>query len=190
MLELLLRGPVLDLEHLGSRLFEPPEELLDADAPALAGFAHQHVHAPIRDGRRHPRGVNAVGRPPPGTTTGPRGASASERRQRRPRDVGAVPIRVDVRTPRRPHGTRIVGLGRDANRRVARDASAGESTPRRGGRSLERPDALDAAAHLAHGLASSSGPALPPRSPYSSRARRGRRAGPAWRERRPANVSR
>ena len=56
LLELLLRGPVLDLEHLRSRLFEPPEELLDADAPALAGFAHQHVHAPIRDGRRHPRG--------------------------------------------------------------------------------------------------------------------------------------
>mmetsp|Transcript_13345 Transcript_13345/g.56404 ORF Transcript_13345/g.56404 Transcript_13345/m.56404 type:complete len:400 (+) Transcript_13345:3895-5094(+) len=33
---------------------------------------------------------------------------------------------------------------------------------------LERPDALDAAAHLAHGLASSSGLTLPPRSAYSS----------------------
>ena len=72
LLELLLRGPVLDLEHLGSRLFEPPEELLDADAPALAGFAHQHVHAPIRDGRRHPAGVQHPGRSPstPRTTTG------------------------------------------------------------------------------------------------------------------------
>mmetsp|Transcript_7216 Transcript_7216/g.32986 ORF Transcript_7216/g.32986 Transcript_7216/m.32986 type:complete len:644 (+) Transcript_7216:2913-4844(+) len=141
LLEVLLRGPILDLEHLPLRLFEPQEELLDADALALAGFANEHVHAPIRHGRAHPRGgpqPRQFALHPADHHRVPAAPVPLKVRQRRRRDVGAGSTRVDVRTPRRPHGTRIVGLGRRANRGVVQTsvASVGRGAPRRRGRSL------------------------------------------------------
>ena len=128
LLEVILGGPILNLEHLVTRRVETLEERLHAHALTLTARAVDDVHATIRDGRGHRRRSPAPDPLALNPADNHRVASAPvllKVTQRGGRRVRAAPPRVHVRVPRRPHRARVAGRGHRADRGVAARAARG-----------------------------------------------------------------